>query len=799
MSLLECGSRRILGSLIFYVFLCLNVNKPIIMSTQSKWEICCSYILFHLSCQWITSTGSMWLRRVGHGVAFPYIWSAYSFATPSLHRFLCKVVQAVQNQQLGVSLLIFVMLTIQGRVVNEVQVASTGTNVVRRGAQTNILDMSMSFDLPPRSLSICQSDQVIEFTHEPSLGVTNCSIVGDSEVVGLSVCKGADLNVNVLLDSKLDVEKCPSICHDHLNMAIPSSTTFHPIAASASLSDTPVQMAKVTQCLSKWQHELRGDVDEAYLVAGMKDGFCIVDDMLADPNTYRRNYRSVLGDNKLKAETRINEEIAAGNYIKCGTKPNVITSLGAVVKDGSDIRLIHDLSRPEGGVNRLAWETSVVYPTIDEAVGFISPDSFIAKVDLKSAYRLIPINPACYNLTGLQWRFGNDKSPTYLFDARLPFGASKSCKIFQSITNSICRMMGRRGYKTLAYIDDLICIGSSRESCQLAFDCLIELLEELGLIVNQKKTCGPTRDMVYLGIRIDCVSRTLALPEKKFADLKVLIRSWDKRKKVTKLEVQTMVGKLNWAARVIRGGRTFSRRLIDMLRSVRESHHHVRVTAAARADLSWWRECCSRFHGSCQFKCDAPLASCCFATDSCTWGGGGFLGVDWFYASWTTDFPKMFDEHINVTELFTVVLALRRWGPQLVDCHVRIRSDNSATVAALNKSTSRSDSLMPHIREIFWLCVQYNISISSVHIPGSENVLADRISRMSSLREAYESRLLLANFSSSLIAVKGHVSYATFIDFQDEWIRSSLNFPRKQRDLSDRPLQKRPNVPIEVN
>ena len=45
-------------------------------------------------------------------------------------------------------------------------------------------------------------------------------------------------------------------------------------------------------------------------------------------------------------------------------KTQVVSSLGAVPKWKNDVRVIHDLSQPNGGVNRLAGDTSVSFVTI---------------------------------------------------------------------------------------------------------------------------------------------------------------------------------------------------------------------------------------------------------------------------------------------------------------------------------------------------------------------------------------------------------------------------------------------------
>jgi hypothetical protein len=130
----------------------------------------------------------------------------------------------------------------------------------------------------------------------------------------------------------------------------------------------------------------------------------------------------------------------------------VVSSIGAVPKPNLDVRLIHDLSRPFGGINAFSLDNSVKYSTITDATELIKDGSFLAKIDLSSAYRSMPISPDSYNLTGLQWTFCGDSEPTYMFDCRLPFGASKSCKIFTAISDAVTRFFARRGHLCINYM-----------------------------------------------------------------------------------------------------------------------------------------------------------------------------------------------------------------------------------------------------------------------------------------------------------------------------------------------------------
>lgn len=325
-------------------------------------------------------------------------------------------------------------------------------------------------------------------------------------------------------------------------------------SAKPCLHDTCiVPVAMVTRKIDVWKKELIGDWNREFIVSGIEHGFSMVDQDYVLKDCKMRNYRSTT-DRKEQVEKRLIEEIEAGQYIITKTKPSIVSALGAIPKDSTDVRLIHDLSRPNGGINSLAENTSVVYTSVDEVTSLLSEGSFLAKVDLKTAYRSIPVHKSCYDLTGLSWKFGYDTEDTFMFDSRIPFGAALGCKVFQSVADSICRMMARRNFKVRAYIDDLICIGDSEQECRANLNELILLLRSLGLSINWNKVCCPSTAITFLGVLIDCEARTLSLPRSKLSELKLLLSSWSGREKARKKDLQKLAGKLCWAARVIRGG-----------------------------------------------------------------------------------------------------------------------------------------------------------------------------------------------------------------------------------------------------
>jgi hypothetical protein len=283
-----------------------------------------------------------------------------------------------------------------------------------------------------------------------------------------------------------------------------------------------------------------------------------------------------------------------------------VSSLGAITKSDGSVRLIHDLSRPKGGINSLTTDTAVSYPTLDDGTRMIESGRYVAKIDLSSAYRVVPIHPDCYALTGLSWKFQNDDKITFLYDCRLPFGGSRSCRIFQALSYVVVRIMNGSGFDCIAYIDDYMVVGSSEYECTRAFDYLIELVEELGFIVNWNKVSRPCTVLTFLGIEINCVSHTLSLPSKKLLEARELIALWSKKNKSTKRELLKLLGKLNCYSRVVRGGRSFMRNLINLTSKVSELHHHVRLDKAAKQDILWWVKGLDLFHGSSPFRSDVP-------------------------------------------------------------------------------------------------------------------------------------------------------------------------------------------------
>ena len=181
----------------------------------------------------------------------------------------------------------------------------------------------------------------------------------------------------------------------------------------------------------------------------------------------------------------------------------------------------------------------------------------MAKVDVKSAYCNIPVHPDDRWLMGMLW-----EGSLYV-DTALPFGLRSAPKIFTAIADAVEWIARQKGVQFIIhYLDDFLAIGALASlECAQALAVLKSLYELLGLPVALAKLVGPVPCLDFLGFELDSEAMEIRLPQPKLAELRELIQSWLGRKSCTKKELQSLVGKLSHASRVIRPGKTFMRRI----------------------------------------------------------------------------------------------------------------------------------------------------------------------------------------------------------------------------------------------
>jgi len=89
------------------------------------------------------------------------------------------------------------------------------------------------------------------------------------------------------------------------------------------------------------------------------------------------------------------------------------------------------------------------------------------------------------------------------------------------------------------------------------------LFADLGLDESLKKAEEPTHQMVYLGVMFDSVAMEMRVPPEKLAEIKAEIKLWTKKTTITKKNLQSLLGKLFWVAKVVKFARIFMGRLLQ--------------------------------------------------------------------------------------------------------------------------------------------------------------------------------------------------------------------------------------------
>ena len=335
----------------------------------------------------------------------------------------------------------------------------------------------------------------------------------------------------------------------------------------------------------------------------------------------------------------------------------------------------------------------------------MTPDCYFAKIDLANAYRSVKLHPSNFKATGLKWQFKGEKTFTYLIDERLPFGAAKSPEIFNHITQAVREIMAQ-----------------SYDECLETLNELLRLLRKLGFHINYSKIEGPTCELVFLGILLNSVNMTLTIPEPKLTEIETSMKRFLVSRKVSKRDIQSLVGKLNWVTQCIYGGRFHLRRLINKSNKLRKPWHRTRDM---KLDLLWWLSFMRTFNGT------MPMVDCRPATpvsiDACKLAGGAFYHGDFVHTPWTKELLSL---PINYLEVLALEPAVVRWAPLWRNKKVYIHCDNVTACSIINKGSCKNSQVMDSLRRVFWYSAVFNFRLRAVYYRGVSNRLADGASRL---------------------------------------------------------------------
>lgn len=419
--------------------------------------------------------------------------------------------------------------------------------------------------------------------------------------------------------------------------------------------------------------------------------------------------------------------------------------LGTIPKavDSTERRIVQDLSFPRNdptldSVNsqiniedfRCDWGTfnDIRNIVIDAPIG-----SEAATLDVDAAFRCCPILPSQQCNFIIHW---ND---AYYIDHNAPFGATSAGGVFGRVADAKSAILASKNLgPSKNWVDDFVFFrfpvipGQIPLSFSYSLTDIYAVASQLGWPWKDSKTRPFAHEFKYLGFIWSLSTKTVQIPETKKIRYLSKLEPWVPGHKVSKKEVESVLGTLVHCSLALPDGRSRLPALSRFTASFNNfSSPFVRRSPnpSVLSDISWWRmQLSANFCGS-SLSRPPPTSPVEFWVDaSSSWGIGVILGGEWdawrLHAGWDKD-----GRNIGWAEIVAIELGLRFAIHQgYSDIHFLVKSDNQGVIHAIQGGRSRSPEQNSVLQRITSLLSQYKFWISSLYVPSVDN-LADPPSR----------------------------------------------------------------------
>ncbi len=392
-----------------------------------------------------------------------------------------------------------------------------------------------------------------------------------------------------------------------------------------------------------------------------------------------------------------------------------------VPKKSGGLRPILDLRVLNRALHKLPFRML----TQKRIFGCVRPLDWFAAIDLKDAYFHVSILPR--HRPFLRFAF---EGRAYQYKV-LPFGLSLSPRVFTKVAEAALVPLRERGVRILNYLDDWLILAQSREQLRAHKDLVLRHLSQLGLRVNwEKSKLVPTQRISFLGMELDSVNQTARLTQERAQSVLNCLKTLSGRDGGPTETLSEAPGAYGCSC-----GDSAARSAPYETASALAPWPNPEVGVGTRyspgSDYTGLPQNLQPVVRSSFLRAGVPLEqvsrhAVVFTDASATgWGatynGHAVLGV------WTG--PQL-RWHINCLELLAVRLALSRLRGRLQGKDVLVRTDNTATVAYINRQGGLRSRRMSQLARHLLLWSQKHLrSLRAIHIPGVLNRAADELSR----------------------------------------------------------------------
>ena len=358
---------------------------------------------------------------------------------------------------------------------------------------------------------------------------------------------------------------------------------------------------------------------------------------------------------------------------------------------------------------------------------------WMTKIDLKDAFFMIPIAPQFRHL--LLFKLNAE---SFQFNC-LPFGLCTAPRVFTKILKLAIELLRSLGIRMVIYMDDMLLMASSKELIQEHTYVTIFLLENLGFIINNKKSLlEPSQEIEFLGMIVSSQTMDLKLPGEKIKKIRSEARNILDSTTPSARSLAQLLGKLNATTPALQVAPLFSRALQTCLRQSLASgaqsyQSSVTLSSQAVEDLQWWEQHLASWNGR---SLIIPPYTLTIISDASRQGWGANCKGKTTRGPWS---PQEQDLHINCLELLAATLAVQTFAKQKQSISILLKLDNTTAVAYINRRGGTVSPLLSQLAKDLWLwCMKRNIYLQAQHLPGVMNTIADRESRTRSDRSEWK-------------------------------------------------------------
>ncbi len=274
-------------------------------------------------------------------------------------------------------------------------------------------------------------------------------------------------------------------------------------------------------------------------------------------------------------------------------------------------------------------------------------------------------------------------------------------------------------------LDDFLMVSANKQISDSRLSTFLSLCRLLGIPVvvekNESGTC-----LVFLGITLDTIKMEARLPQDKLQKCLRLVCSYRQLQKISIKQLESLMGLLNFACKVIRPGRPFLRRLYNLMEGLRRRlpFFKLRLNAGTKEDLRMWELFLQTYNGVTLFlppithtQLDRGIQ---LASDDSSWVL--LKSARWVKGHWGPSFQGKKSSLLKGMVL--IVGLIHAFGNELSNSRIQLECVDSEVARVLTCQTYKDALVMQVIGKWVLSLLSHNIHVTFLHTKHTHNKLA---------------------------------------------------------------------------